>query len=48
MDDMMLPPVTMDALLEDKMQQLIYMMAQGMKYNLPSLDLTDETNPFYL
>lgn len=46
--DGMLPPVTMDALLEDKMQQLIYMMAQGMKYNLPSLNLTDETTPFYL
>lgn len=46
--DAMLPPVTMDALLEDKMQQLIYMMAQGMKYSLPSLDLTDETTPFYL
>lgn len=46
--DGMLPPVTMDALLQDKMQQLIYMMAQGMKYNLPSLNLTDETTPFYL
>ena len=46
--DGMLPPVTMDALLEDKMQQMIYLMAQGMKYNLPSLNLTDETTPFYL
>lgn len=44
----MMPSVTMDAMLQDKMQQLIYMMAQGMKYNLPSLDLTDETSPFYL
>lgn len=44
----MLSPITMDALLEDKMQQLIYMMAQGMKYNLPSLDFTQETTPFFL
>lgn len=46
--DGMLPTVTMDALLQDKMQQMIYLMAQGMKYNLPSLNLTDETTPFYL
>lgn len=46
--DAMLPPITMEALLEDRMQQLIYMMVQGMKYNLPSLNLTDETTPFYL
>lgn len=43
-----LPPVTLDALLEDKMQQLIYMMAQGMKYSLPILDLSEDTRPFYL
>ncbi len=42
-----MPIVTMDAMIEDKMQQLIYMMAQGMRYSLPSLDLTDNTNPFY-
>ena len=36
--DGMLPTVTMDALLQDKMQQMIYLMAQGMKYNLPSLN----------
>ncbi len=42
-----MPIVTMDAMIEDKMQQLIYMMAQGMKYSLPSLDLTDNTDPFY-
>ncbi len=46
--DGMLPTVTMDALLQDKMQQMVYLMAQGMKYNLPSLNLTDETTPFYL
>lgn len=43
-----MPIVTMDALLEDKMQQLIYMMAQGMKYSLPILDLSEDTSPFYL
>ena len=46
--DGMLSTVTMDALLQDKMQQMVYLMAQGMKYNLPSLNLTDETTPFYL
>lgn len=46
--DGMLPTVTMDALLQDKMQRMVYLMAQGMKYNLPSLNLTDETTPFYL
>ena len=43
-----MPANTMDALLQDKMQQMVYLMAQGMKYNLPSLNLTDETTPFYL
>ena len=34
--------ISTDEVIEDKMNQLVYLMAQSMKYSLPTLDLTSD------